>query len=109
MADEIRDGDWVLMEHDPELGRSIWHLHQDGRDHFRIDYPVGQLLEANKAEYNAADRSFKEDWVKVASLPHNILHDSGLDEAIQQRDKKFVSRFLNDSDNRAWRTKPGKV
>jgi hypothetical protein len=109
MSDEIRDGDWTLVEHDPEMGRSIWHLHQDGMDHFRIDFAVEKTLEMNKAEYNAADRGWKGDWVKVASLPHNILHDSGLEEANQQRDQKWISRFLNDPDNRGWRTKPGRV
>jgi hypothetical protein len=106
---EIRDGDWRLVSHDPEMGRSVWHLHQDGMDHFRIDFEVAKTLEQNKADYNVAQTGWKGDWVKVASIPHNILHDSGFDAAINQRDKKFISRFLNDPDNRGWRTKPGKV
>jgi len=62
---EIRDGDWTLVDHDPELGRSVWHLHQDGMDHFRIDFEVEKTLEANKAEYNAASSGWKGDWHKV--------------------------------------------
>jgi hypothetical protein len=106
---EIRDGDWVLYEHDPEMGRTIWRLEQDGMVHFRIDFEVAKTLEQNKADFNVAQTGWKGDYVKVASLPHNILHGSGFDEAINQRDKKFISRFLNDPDNRGWRTKPGRV
>jgi hypothetical protein len=106
---EIRDGDWVLFDHDPEMGRTIWRLEQDGMVHFRIDFEVAKTLEQNKADFNVAQTGWKGDYVKVASLPHNILHGSGFDEAINQRDKKFISRFLNDPDNRGWRTKPGRV
>jgi hypothetical protein len=77
--------------------------------HFRIDFEVAKTLEQNKADFNVAQTGWKGDYVKVASLPHNILHGSGFDEAINQRDKKFISRFLNDPDNRGWRTKPGRV
>jgi hypothetical protein len=108
MSDEIRDGDWTLVEHDPELGRSIWHLHQDGMDHFRIDYPVAQLLEDNKAEFNSAATGWRGDWHKVASVPQNILHD-GLDQAILQQDRDYVKRWLNNSDHSKFRTKPGRV
>jgi hypothetical protein len=108
MTDEIRDGDWTLVDHDPQLGRSVWHLCQDGFDHFRIDYQVEHLLEQNRADYNVAQTGWKGDWHKVASVPHNILHD-GLDQAIQQQDRDYVKRWLNNSDNRAWRTKPGRV
>jgi hypothetical protein len=106
---EIRDGGWTLFDHDPELGRTIWHVHQDGMDHFRIDYDATKIIEQNKAEFNAAPRDWKGDWHKVASMPHNVLHGSGFEEANQQRDKKWISRFLNDPDNRGWRTKPGRV
>jgi hypothetical protein len=62
MSDEIRDGDWTLFDHDPARGRTIWHLHQDGMDHYRIDYEVEQLLEQNKADFNVASRQWKGDW-----------------------------------------------
>jgi len=106
---EIRDGDWTLFDHDPEMGRTIWRLDQDGMTHFRIDFEVAKTLEQNKADFNVAQTSWKGDWHRVASIPHNILHGSGFEEANQQRDKKWVSNWLNDPDNRAWRTKPGKV
>ena len=40
-----------------------------------------------------------------------LLYDEnvGLNTAIQQGDKGYLSRWLNDSDNRAWRTKDGRV
>ena len=105
----IRDGNWTLDSYDPALGRSIWSYYDGEQLHYRIDYEVSELIEQNKLEFNEAPSGWKGDWHKVASIPHNILYSSGFDAAVQQRDNKFVKRWLNDSDNQAWRTKPGRV
>ena len=107
--DEVRDGDWILVDHDPELGRSVWHLHQDGMDHFRVDFEVEKTLEQAKTEFNSAPTGWSGDWHKVMTLPHNLLHSTGLDDAINQRDTKHIKRVLNDRDLSRFRTKPGRV
>ena len=105
----IRDGDFVLVDVDHESGRSVWSYFDGEKTVYRIDYPVAATIEQNAAARNNASAGWKGDWHMIASLPLNLAHDSGLVEAVTQQDDKFLSRFLNDGDNRAWRTKDGRV
>lgn len=107
----IRDGDWELLEWDAHTGRTVWVMFDGEKTHVRTDYPVASLIEQNAAHRNATPSGWKGDWHHVASIPLNLLHDAdtGLHEAFRQGDDKHISRFLNDSDNAAWRTKVGRV
>lgn len=105
----IKDGDWVLFDYDAHTGRSIWSYFDGQKTHFRTDYPVDSLLAENTAMRNAAQKAWTGDYHKVASIPLNVVWDSGLVEAQSNHDDGFLSRWLNDSDNRAWRTKEGTV
>ena len=105
----IRDGEWTLFSSDMKLGRYVWaRQNPDGSTTYRTDYVVDQTIKANADMRNAASKGFAGDWHKVASIPLNVYYDQ-LHEAVQQDDLKAVSRFLNDSDNRAWRTKDGRL
>ena len=105
----IRDGDWTLVDGDVKMGRYVWAMtNPDGSTTYRTDYTVDPTVEANTAARNMADSGWKGDWHKVASIPMPIYYDK-LHEAVTQDDMRFVDRFLNDSDNRAWRTKGGRV
>ena len=105
----IRDGDWILYDHDFKLKRTVWmRRNPDGSTTMRTDYAVDDTIEANTAMRNAASKGWKGDWHKVASVPLNIFYDK-LAEASRQDDKAFISRFLNDSDNAKWRSKEGRV
>jgi hypothetical protein len=68
---------------------------------------VTQLLERNKRLYNDAPTHWKGDLHDIAGL-HPIMRQKLEREGILH-DKKAYARWLNDSDNRAWRTRPGKV
>ena len=103
----IRDGEWTLYDHDITTGRSVWHYFDGARHVFRTDYPVGNLMSENSAVRNSAERAWKGDWHRVASIPLNVAHDSGLVQAHSEGDDRYVKWFLNSSDNRAWRTKEG--
>ncbi len=106
----IRDENgFELMEHDPVTGRSVWSYFDGEKTVFRTDYPVEATMAENEAVRNAADQAWRGDWHRVASIPLNILHASGLAEAHSQGDDRFVKRWLNDGENRAWRTKEGRV
>ena len=105
----IRDGDWTLLEYDYVTGRSVWSLFDGQKTIIRTDYPVAQAIEQNTLLRNATPRGWKGDWHHIASVPLNLAHHGGLVEAVTQHDDKFISRLLNDSDNRAWRTKDGRV
>lgn len=107
----IKDGDWVLHDYDPVTGRSVWALFDGEKTVFRIDTPVQATLDENARVRNDAPSGWKGDYHRVASVPMQLLYDEnlGLNKAIQQGDDKYLSRWLNDSDNRAWRTKDGKI
>lgn len=105
----ITDNGWVLVDWDAATGRSVWSLTDGQQTHYRFDYPVENTIKLNaesRAEF-AGQRY--GDWSRLASVPLNVAYDSGLVEAMNEHDDKFVSRYLNDPDNRAWRTREGSV
>lgn len=105
----IRDGEWTLFDYDPQLKRQVWsRVNPDGSRTFRTDYEVDPTIEANTAMRNLASPGWKGDYHKVASIPLNVFWDQ-LAEASKQDDDKYISKWLNDSDNRAWRSKDGRV
>jgi len=105
---QIRDGDWVLFDYDVKSGRQVWRMEQDGRTVFRTDYPVDATISVNAAQRNMAKAGWAGDYHHVASIPLNVYHDQ-LAEASRQQDNAYVSKWLNDADNRAWRTKEGRL
>jgi len=109
---EVRDGGWVLFDWDPVTGRTVWQCHDDdGNPVFRVDTPVTATIEHNAQVRNATPDGWKGDYHRIASVPMQLLYDKnvGLNTAIQQGDDRYLSRWLNDSDNAAWRTKEGRV
>ena len=105
----IRDGEWTLVDSDLKLKRTVWvRSNPDGSQTFRTDYAVDDTIEANRDMRNAAEKGWKGDWHRVASIPLNVFHDR-LAEASRQGDDAYISRFLNDSDNLAFRTRGGRV
>jgi hypothetical protein len=71
------------------------------------------ILERNKAERNEFDvqrnsgMKYKEGWTKVASIP-NIVVDKLMREGTWF-DKKAMKKWVNDPDNKAFRTGGGWV
>lgn len=107
----IRDGDWTLHEWDPATGRTVWTYFDGEKTVVRTDTPVAQSLEENLIARNTASSGWQGDYHRIASVPMQLLYDDnlGLNKAIQQGDDKYLSRWLNDSDNKGWRTKDGRV
>ena len=107
---EIYDGAWKLFDYDASTGRSTWVQHGfDGAMVFRVDQPVTSILEANSTAEKASYGHSYGEWNRAASVPLAFFHESGMAEAQAQGDNKFVSRLLNDSDYRGFRTSRGKV
>lgn len=105
----VRDGSWRLFDYDVKTGRQVWcTTNDDGSTTFRTDYPVQPTIDENTAVRNMASSGWAGDYHRIASIPLNIFHEQ-LAEATRQDDQAYVSRWLNDGDNRAWRTKEGCV
>ena len=104
----IVDG-WELLEFDPVTQKSVWGIEDGDQIIIREDQPVDALLKQNREAFNSAPDHWQGDWHRVASIPLNVLYNSGMDDAIGQKDDRWTARWLNDSDNRAWRTRGGTV
>lgn len=71
---------------------------------------VTDIVESNKRRFNEVDRH--QPWgdgfgTKVASIPLTLLHE--LRQKGILNDQKAFKKWLNDPDNRAFRTRGGKV
>ena len=103
---------WTLFDHDPLTGRKIWFSLDEapeGKTAWRVELPIDDLIESNAVAERATHGAKLPEWNRVASVPLNIMEKTGLDVAIQSRDDRFLSKFLNDSDHSKFRTSRGKV
>jgi hypothetical protein len=103
------DGDWYLFHHDEKLGRTTWLRDlPGGGTEARVDYRVDPSIEVNKAQRNLAQSGWKGDYHHIASVSPGVYWDQ-VHKAVEQDDQAYLSKWLNNSDNRAWRTKDGRV
>lgn len=106
----VRDENgFELVDYDHVTGRSVWAYFDGEKTVYRTDYPVEHLVSTNAEQRNMARKDWAGDLHHVASVPLNVAWDSGLVDAQSQGDDKYLSKWLNNSDNRAWRTKEGQV
>jgi len=103
---------WTLFDHDPLTGRKVWFSLDEapeGKTAWRVELPIDSVIESN-AEAEKATHGVKlPDWNRVASVPLNIMEKTGLDTAVQAKDDRFISKFLNDIDHSKFRTSRGRV
>ena len=98
-----------LFSHDPVTGLTRWWRHNplDDTAYIETVQDVTDTLDANKAQYNDAERGWKGDMHKIADIPMPVYFD------LKQRgildDQERMAAWLNDPDNLHFRTKPGKV
>jgi hypothetical protein len=71
------------------------------------------IIESNKTQFNAIDEKAKwGEWTKVASIPNVVVDDlnkQGIMRGFAVLDEKRFRAFLNNPDNRFFRTRPGQV
>ena len=99
-----------LFDRDAALGMTQYFHYDDDKDEFTIEtrQDVSSLVELNKSKFNQIDE--KARWgelSQVASIPLNIYYDLKKKGILD--DKKKLRAWLNDPDNRAFRTRPGQV
>lgn len=85
----------------------------DGKHFIETRQDISGILENNKAQFNAIDERTKwGEFTKVASLPNVVIDDlnqKGIMRGHAVIDDKRFRAFLNDPDNRFFRTRPGQV
>lgn len=104
----ILDGDWQLWSHDPITGKRVWYLEDDTTIIFRTETPVTDIIEDNKASFNASDGRRWGDGQVAASIPLDFYYRHIL-PARKAGDSAYIKRILNDPDYRAFRTFKGTV
>jgi len=101
----------VFFEHDAEIGRTVWLVFDD-KGNLRgahVEQEADALIEANKIDYERTVGAKFGDWNKAASVPLTFLEKTGLGDAIDAGDRRYLSKVLNDSDNQKFRTSRGRV
>jgi hypothetical protein len=99
----------VLVEETPDFRRYEVEL-DDGTVIRRTEHKTtAQLLDQNARALNDSMGQRWGDGKVVASIPLNLFYASGVAEATRQKDKRFLSKWLNDADHAKFRTFGGKV
>lgn len=96
----------LLLDKDP-LAKSREHLYIDdseGKIHREFVEDVEDVIEENRARYNL-DHGRWGEWAHVAQIPASVYWD--LDKKGITQDPKAFRRWLDDPDNRYFRTRPG--
>lgn len=93
---------------DPVSGiKSVWH-YDDATDTAFIEkrQDVTEIIDNNKRQFNE-DHGRYGEWNKVASIPLNVYYDLKQKGIVD--DPVAMKKWLNDPDNRFFRTRPGRV
>ncbi len=96
-----------IFDRDPQMGITrYWHVKDDGEYVIETVQDVSAIAKANKRAYNGTDKNWK-DVNKVASIPVNVYYE--LKRQGIADDPKALRKWLNDSDNRVFRTRQGRL
>lgn len=114
MPSDIRASHTRLLSHDRQTGTKTF-FHWDAIEEkatITYDQPDAPYLESNKADFNAASSGWKGDMHRVASIPDALYHQmqkEGYFDRNRDPELKRLRAWLNDRDNRFFRTRPGRV
>ena len=90
--------------------KKLWHYDAD-KDEATIQTIIDatEVVEANKERFNSFDEkaNWKGDMHHVASIPMALYYQMKAEGKLH--DQAYMKRWLNDPDNRAFRTRPGEV
>ncbi len=100
-------GQKFLLARTPIVSSHL-HLHGDGELTIERQQDVQAIVDINKALYaDAGERETRGAMSLEARIPMVVLMD--LEKKGILGDNKRFKRWLNDPDNRFFRTKPGKI
>ena len=99
-----------ILSQNAEAGiTQLWHDHDDGSVTIETKQDLTDVAEDNKRTFNQIDS--KANWAgdmhKVASIPLSIYYDLQRQGIVG--DPAAMKKWLNDPNNRVFRTRPGQV
>jgi hypothetical protein len=102
-------GKWLPLCYDP-VTRKLTTFMEDEQGGFFVNTEtvVDELVEENKAAFNGSEGKRWGDGKVVASIDMPTYFQK-IVPAKQAGDDAYIKRFLNDSDNRAYRTFKGTI
>jgi|TARA_R110000772_G_scaffold9387_1_gene30881 hypothetical protein len=83
-----------------------WHVKDNGEFVIETVQQADAILDSNKRQFNSASNKHG-DMDKVASIPLSVYYD--LKRQGIADDPKALKKWLNDPDNRAFRTRGGRL
>lgn len=100
------------LSYNPVTKRQEWFVVDEmtGQSGIETVEDFTNVLEDNKAMYAATDEraGWKGDWHRIANIPLTIAHDLQK-KSSNFKDRKVMRKFINDSDNRFFLTRPVKL
>ena len=101
-----------VLDSDPATGITQW-FHVDeitGDFGLETQQDVTALIESTKGAFNPVGE--REPWAgdlhRIASIPMSIYHELAK-ISNNFKDQRVIRKWLNDKDNRVFRTRPGRV
>lgn len=97
-----------LLNDDALTGIKTYYDYDEHTDEAIItkEQDVSAIIDQNKREFNAAPERWGE-WTKVGTIPLSVYYE--LERQGITKDQEAMKKWLNDPDNRYFRTRPGTV
>lgn len=96
-----------------EPGRREWYWSDaDGNVALETEWLVDPIAEIAKARFNQFDEraNWKGDWHHVGVIPEYVMeYEWRVNKRKMLTDRDYVKHWLNDPNNRAFRTRPGRI
>ena len=100
------------LDYDSATGITQWYHFGEitGDVGLETQQDVAAVIESTKGAFNPVDERapWKGDVHKVASVPMVIYHQLAK-ISNNFKDQRVIRKWLNDKDNRVFRTRPGRV
>ena len=101
-----------VLDYDPVTGITQWFHYDETTGDIGLEtkQDVTAVIEGTKRSFNETDgrKRWKGDVHKVASIPMTIYHELAK-ISNNFKDQRVIRKWLNDKDNRVFRTRPGRV
>ena len=101
-----------ILDYYPLTKTTQWFHYDESTKQYALEtvQDVGDIVEANKGKFNQVDEraNWKGDQHHIASIPMSIYHKLAK-ISNNFKDQRVIKRWLNDPDNKVFRTRPGRV